>query len=634
MRFEDWDVLLFARDSKVPVKEFKTNCHVVHDNEFAFTHGSHGLPTMTCFIPGLPPGVPFNISLHSWKTPDVSQFTKNYSKHTDLVKFEARVFIDGRLVASSSFSRTGPWPQLINHSFEFTKNGDLETLRFPPFRNEVLRQSYWSPADEVGRIRIVISEGFPRDSLTVPIERVKNIVAFSFQHAPLHILESSGIAWPNPSMWRRTPLNPTLPVSSQQHEDGPDAHLHSPRRRTSSYTKGTSGSSTYNSCPPGLAQTGSHNLLGSMPNTQALLQRGTPASNTSWADPFSTQKSDATACFDWASNNFGTVGYSQVTNNGKSNYNPSSSRRVTSISKMSHSDASMADYCSGTSSNIQGMTDHQFLNLSTSNLVDPDAGAHDPKVPTNTPTTLAGPAFTDDLDLDISKIGTPGSIATHYLNGLIASQQDCRNVGAAGEADKYPTTDASMNEFFNSSHVNFSADFANTLTHSLLNQPHPLSVHPGSLAPPAPEVKSRKENCLHQDSQNEDAPAVDRNKMRKVSQSSFSNLGKEIQDTNSTNSPPSQSAFSGIFSHRSASTGDFGDDLTNVANAFSQPSIDSQGGSETTPDIRVTSGSEKGTKRPRHFTPTTGRIMGDDGKVIANSPRLPVELEGQFGEAM
>lgn len=32
MRFEDWDVLLFPRDSKIPMKEFRTNCHVVHDN--------------------------------------------------------------------------------------------------------------------------------------------------------------------------------------------------------------------------------------------------------------------------------------------------------------------------------------------------------------------------------------------------------------------------------------------------------------------------------------------------------------------------------------------------------------------------------------------------------------------------
>lgn len=32
MRYEDWDVLLFPKDSKIPLKEFKTQCHVVHDN--------------------------------------------------------------------------------------------------------------------------------------------------------------------------------------------------------------------------------------------------------------------------------------------------------------------------------------------------------------------------------------------------------------------------------------------------------------------------------------------------------------------------------------------------------------------------------------------------------------------------
>lgn len=67
--------------------------------EFAYTNGSFGLPTMTCFMPNLPPGTPFNISLHSWKTPDISQFTRNYSKHPEVVKFEARVLVDGRLVA-------------------------------------------------------------------------------------------------------------------------------------------------------------------------------------------------------------------------------------------------------------------------------------------------------------------------------------------------------------------------------------------------------------------------------------------------------------------------------------------------------------------------------------------------------
>ncbi len=55
---------------------------------------------MTCFMPGLRPGTPFNISLHCWQTPETSQFTKNsFSEHLNLVRFEARVLIDGRLVA-------------------------------------------------------------------------------------------------------------------------------------------------------------------------------------------------------------------------------------------------------------------------------------------------------------------------------------------------------------------------------------------------------------------------------------------------------------------------------------------------------------------------------------------------------
>ncbi len=32
MRYEDWDILLFPRDCKVPFKEFKVACHVVHDS--------------------------------------------------------------------------------------------------------------------------------------------------------------------------------------------------------------------------------------------------------------------------------------------------------------------------------------------------------------------------------------------------------------------------------------------------------------------------------------------------------------------------------------------------------------------------------------------------------------------------
>ncbi|KAF3062820.1 NADH dehydrogenase (ubiquinone)-like protein [Daldinia childiae] len=638
MRFEDWDVLLFPRDSKIPMKEFKTNCHVVHDNEFAYSHGSYGLPTMTCFMPGLSPGTQFNISLHSWKTPDISQFTRSYSKHPELVKFEARVLIDGRLVASSALTRTGPWPQLINHSFEFTKNGDLETLRFPPFRSEVLQQSYWSPADEIGRIKIVISEGFPRDSLSVPIERVKNVVAFSFQHAPLDILESSGIAWPNPGMWRRTPFNPTMPVPSQRHEDGPDAHLHSPRRRTTSYMKGTSNSSGYNPGPPGLIQANTNGLLSSMPNTQALLQRNETGSGSgsgsSWADPFSTQKSEATACFDWANSNFGPIGFNQTTDSGKSNCNHTSTRRTTGMSKASRSDMSMLDYGLNNSNTTQGISDHQFLNLSTSNLGDADTATNNPKVPSNTPTTLAGTNFIDELNIDVSKIDTPGGISAQYLNSHIAPPQNDQDVNTVNEADKCSTIGTSMNDFFNSSHANFSSELANSLTHSLLNQPHPLPVYAGNIVPPAPEVKSRKENRLHQDSPNENVSTIDHVEMRKVSQPSFCSLGKETQDNSSNNSPPSQGTFSGVFSHRSTSTADFGNDLTNCTNIFQHSNADSHICGDAAPEIRITGCPDKGIKRTRHFTSAGGKVIDDTIEALTNSPQVQIDLDEQFGAPM
>ncbi|KHN96024.1 uncharacterized protein MAM_06129 [Metarhizium album ARSEF 1941] len=167
MRYEDWDILLFPQNSKVPVKEFKVACHVVHD---------------------------------------------------------------------PALDRESIWPHIVAHSFDFSKSGDLEPLSFPGFREELLQQNYWSPADDLGRIKLVLSEGFPRDSITTPIERVKNIVAFSFQHAPLEVLESSSIAWPNPSMWRRAPFAASMQVPTLQPDDS-ESHAHSPQRRVSGSDK-------------------------------------------------------------------------------------------------------------------------------------------------------------------------------------------------------------------------------------------------------------------------------------------------------------------------------------------------------------------------------------------------------------
>jgi hypothetical protein len=103
MRYDDWDILLFPTTpdglNKIPLKEFRVSCHMLPDTEFSHTYACHGLPTMTCFVPSLPHGTPFHISVHSWRKPEVSAYTRSYSKHLELVKLEARVFVDGRLVA-------------------------------------------------------------------------------------------------------------------------------------------------------------------------------------------------------------------------------------------------------------------------------------------------------------------------------------------------------------------------------------------------------------------------------------------------------------------------------------------------------------------------------------------------------
>lgn len=119
MRYQNWDVLVFPDLSKIPQQEFKTACQVIQDQGTYFitlpftllltlkiltrleSHISqinpHLLPTVTSFIPGLPAGEAFRISIHSWENPDISRYALNLKKTSDIVMFEARVFIDGTL---------------------------------------------------------------------------------------------------------------------------------------------------------------------------------------------------------------------------------------------------------------------------------------------------------------------------------------------------------------------------------------------------------------------------------------------------------------------------------------------------------------------------------------------------------
>lgn len=60
------------------------------------------LPTVTSFVPSLPAGAPFRVSVHSWHDPEPSAYTKSRTKLVDDIMFEARVFVDGRLAGQAS----------------------------------------------------------------------------------------------------------------------------------------------------------------------------------------------------------------------------------------------------------------------------------------------------------------------------------------------------------------------------------------------------------------------------------------------------------------------------------------------------------------------------------------------------
>ncbi|KAI3007227.1 hypothetical protein CBS147346_3363 [Aspergillus niger] len=247
MRYEDWDVILFPESSKVPIQEFKTQCFVTKDRDSPYLHSpglvspatcplpqsNEGqLPVLTTFVPSLRHNTPFRVSVHSWQKPTPSRLMESLLQPDDAVLFEVRVFIDGLCVSGSVFHQRSGWPHVIDLSSYVDKTGNQDSLRFPPFHQEILEQRHWDAAELYGRIRVVIAEGFCRPHRYPPFERVKEIIAFAFQHAPLQVLEHSNIAWPNPSMWTREPrlfkynsgIDPAILTAE-------DSHAHSPSKQ-------------------------------------------------------------------------------------------------------------------------------------------------------------------------------------------------------------------------------------------------------------------------------------------------------------------------------------------------------------------------------------------------------------------
>ncbi|KAJ4269779.1 hypothetical protein NW762_001447 [Fusarium torreyae] len=200
MRYEDWDVLLFPQGSGVPLREFKVECHVSHYREASNSGKFSRLPVVTCFVPSLAPGTPFQISLHSWSAP-----TSQVTNQSEGLTFQTRLFIDGDLIASASLKGDTCWPFVIAKDVK-------EPLKFPIFQQEFLHKDDWSVANNYGRIELIIGEGLSCGSLNdMPAKGFKHLVVFSFRYAPQEILERSEIAWPNPAMWSRPQLGGEWP---------------------------------------------------------------------------------------------------------------------------------------------------------------------------------------------------------------------------------------------------------------------------------------------------------------------------------------------------------------------------------------------------------------------------------------
>jgi hypothetical protein len=93
MRYENWDVLLFPDGSKVPIQEFKTQCHVITNRDVHIPYLM--TPVLTSFIPSLLPDSAFRVSIHSWERPRASRAIESMTRSGEPVIFEVQVLIDG-----------------------------------------------------------------------------------------------------------------------------------------------------------------------------------------------------------------------------------------------------------------------------------------------------------------------------------------------------------------------------------------------------------------------------------------------------------------------------------------------------------------------------------------------------------
>ena len=130
MRFDNWDVLLFPLDSKVPIPEFKIEAYSVDDLEAPPVFVGDGtnvqqyttspepntdgscinpsliqnsfnyaqIPLLSCFVPSQIEGTKYMVSIHSWEAIRHTLIPSVPEAGTKLHCFQVRVFVDGHLM--------------------------------------------------------------------------------------------------------------------------------------------------------------------------------------------------------------------------------------------------------------------------------------------------------------------------------------------------------------------------------------------------------------------------------------------------------------------------------------------------------------------------------------------------------
>lgn len=114
MRYQDWDVLLFPSgdEAQIPVKEFRTQCYI----ELPADGSPNQIPLLTSFVPSLPAGAPFQISVHSWvRTGPMLTAFADGTKPEEM--WQVRVVVDGEVMGVKMFEVGSVWPQIVGMYF-------------------------------------------------------------------------------------------------------------------------------------------------------------------------------------------------------------------------------------------------------------------------------------------------------------------------------------------------------------------------------------------------------------------------------------------------------------------------------------------------------------------------------------